>query len=55
MGGLMAQAKGYLGDIAVRHQQMDQALPLLQDALRLDPNVRVAHLASGGNLYAVGI
>jgi predicted Zn-dependent protease len=47
IGGLVARSKACWGDIAVRRRQIDQALPLLQQALHLDPNLWVAHFNLG--------
>jgi tetratricopeptide (TPR) repeat protein len=42
-----AKACAWLGDIAVQQQQYAKAKPLLEKAVRLDSNIRIAHLDLG--------
>jgi len=42
-----AQSKAYLGDIFVRRNGFDEALPLLEEAVKLQPDLRIAHLDLG--------
>ena len=43
----MAESEAYLGDIALREQENDQARALSKQALRLFPDIRIAHYDLG--------
>jgi tetratricopeptide (TPR) repeat protein len=47
LGGNGAAAMAYLGDIALRKGNPAKALALLQDALRQNPKIRIAHYDLG--------
>jgi len=42
-----ARAKAYLGDVLLRRDDAERARPLLEEARRLDPKIRIVHLDLG--------